>query len=115
MLTVFGRFLRRWHGTSVGPIQAAKDAGRRVFKVPVDIRVSLEEHGVVFLHIGKGTVLRANATGRRIMELLLEQRELGDIAQQMSTEYSLPFTQIERDVQAFVDSLQANGLVTVEN
>ena len=115
MSTIFGRFLRRWQGATVAPLQAAKDAGRRVFVVPVDIRISLEDHGVVFLHIGKGVVLRGNATGRRVMELLLEKRELGEIARQMSAEYSLPFTQIDRDVQAFVGSLQANGLVMVEN
>src|ERR1017187_9145326 len=107
MSTVFGRFLRRGQGTSVGPIRAAK--------VPADIRVSLQEQGVVFLHIGKGVVHRANATGRRIVELLMEQRELADIARHMSAEYSLPLPQIDRDVQAFVGSLQANGLVIVEN
>jgi len=111
MWRVFGRFLPG----SRASMRAAKDAGRRVFKVTADTRMSLEEHGVVFLQIRRGAVLRANATGRRIVELLIQKQDLAEIARQMSVEYGLPFTQVEGDVRAFVGNLHANGLIAADN
>src|SRR5258705_116420 len=89
-------------GAAAGERGMAARASREVAGLPADVRASIEEDGVVFLHIGDGKLFRTNATGRRIWQLLLEQRPVNTIAEQLSVEYGVPSARIERDARVFV-------------
>jgi hypothetical protein len=115
MLTVFRRFLERRSRAASKHRAAEEGAQREGPRVPQDVRVSVEEDGLVFLHIGEGKLFRSNASGRRIWQLLLEHRSVPAIAEQLSAEYGVPAARIERDAHTFVTDLRRAGLVTICN
>jgi hypothetical protein len=77
-----------------------------------DARASVRQDGIVFLHVGRGTVFMSNGTGARIWRGLLEGEGLDSIAANISLEYAVPREQVEQDAGGFIADLQAEGLLT---
>ena len=115
MLRVLGRFLQGRMRAAFRRFDAAGNAVPDVAGTSADVRVSLEGDGAVFLHIGEGRLFRTNATGRRIWQLLLDNRTVSAIAEQLSAEYGVPSARIEGDARAFVVDLRNAGLLTISN
>jgi hypothetical protein len=115
MWTGLGRFFRAGLWAASRHSGTAGCAAHEVAGLPADVRASIEEDGVVFLHIGDGKMFRTNATGRRIWQLLLEQRPVNAIAEQLSAEYGVPSGKIERDARLFVADLRHAGLLAMCN
>jgi len=86
-------------------------AGDIRFSISPDARASVRPDGVVFLHVGSGSVFKSNAIGARIWQGLLEREAVDTIAADISREYTVPREQVERDAAGFIADLETEGLV----
>src|SRR5438105_1599356 len=87
-------------------------AGDIRFSISPDARASVRQDGVVFLHVGSGSVFTSNRIGARIWRGLLEQEGLDSIAAEVSREYAVPREQVEQDAAGFIATLETEGLLT---
>jgi len=71
----------------------------------------IEGDGLVVLHIGRGFLFRANATGARVWRGLAGNRPRRLIARDLSLEFGVPQEVVEKDIDEFVADLESNGLV----
>ncbi len=62
---------------------------------------------------GEYMVHEFNETATRIWSLLEEPRSVGDIARSICEEYDAPLDRIEKDIAAFLPTLQETGLICV--
>jgi hypothetical protein len=76
-----------------------------------EVRASLQEDGVVFLHLRSGIVFRSNRIGAAIWKGLGSRQELAAIASQIGREYGIPVEQAARDAAGFVAQLEAQGFL----
>lgn len=81
------------------------------FTISPDARVSLDQAGIVFLHLGSGSVFSSNCIGARIWRGLLDHDGLESIAADISGEYGVPREQVRQDAAVFVADLEAKGLL----
>ena len=76
-----------------------------------DARASLQEDGVVFLHLQSGIVFRSNRVGAAIWKGLGSRRGLAEIASEIGREYGVPTDQAARDAARFVAQLETHGFL----
>lgn len=76
-----------------------------------NVRASISNDGLVLLDLDGGLVLSSNEIGARIWQLIEQQQTPAEIAQQLSTEYSVTCERTQADVAAFVAALVDRGLV----
>src|SRR5258707_2725286 len=102
-------FLRRKAGAETRGSAAGAKAVR--FSISPDARASVQADGVVFLHLGSGSVFRSNRIGARIWRGLLEREDMDSLAAHISREYAVPRDQVDQDAAGFIADLQTQGLL----
>jgi hypothetical protein len=75
------------------------------------VRASISSDGLVLLDLRGGAVLAANTIGARIWQLIEHGHGRREIAQQLADAYDIPLPRARHDVDAFVSSLVARGLL----
>lgn len=81
------------------------------FSISPDVKASVRQDGVVFLHVGSGSIFKCNGIGARIWRGLLESEGLSAIADDISREYAVPRGQVEQDAAGFIADLETQGIV----
>jgi len=76
-----------------------------------EVRASLQEDGVVFLHLRSGIVFRSNRIGAAIWKGLGRRQDLASIASEIGREYGISAEQAARDAARFVAQLDAQGFL----
>ncbi len=71
---------------------------------------TFEGQGVI-LDLESGKVLGLNGVAARIWELLEQPTTADEIAEEISSEYSITVEEAVRDVGEFTDSLRVKGLI----
>lgn len=66
----------------------------------------------VLLDFERGIYYGLDGAGVRIWELIAEKKPLDAIAEELTAEYDVALEQVRADVEALVDELERNGLVT---
>lgn len=79
--------------------------------VSPDVCASLQEEGVVFLQLRKGTVFRSNRIGADIWRGLLGGQDVTAIASEIVREYGISAGQAGEDTTRFVATLVAQGFL----
>jgi hypothetical protein len=69
---------------------------------------------MVILQIGKGRMFRCNSIGARIWDGLTSNRPLTLIANELSVQYRLPVSDLERYIDAYTVQLLKSGLLIAE-
>src|SRR5438034_6838219 len=106
MPTKFSLFRRKASAGSRGIADFTKDVR---FSISPDARASVQADGVVFLHLGSGSVFRCNRIGARIWRGLLEREDMDSLAAHISREYAVPRDQVDQDTAGFIADLQTQG------
>jgi hypothetical protein len=75
------------------------------------LRVSAHDEGAVILDIHGGQLYSTNKVGARILALLEEETNLHDIADRIKAEFDAPLERVRADLDRFVGSLKAGGLL----
>jgi hypothetical protein len=75
------------------------------------LRVSVHDEGAVILDINGGQLYSTNKVGARILALLEEKTNLNDIADRIRSEFGAPLELVRVDLDRFVESLRARGLL----
>ena len=75
------------------------------------LRVSAHDEGAVILDIDGGQLYSTNKVGARIIALLEAKTNLHDIADRIKTEFDAPLERVRADLDCFVGSLKAGGLL----
>jgi len=88
--------------------QTANHLAHSIVPAP-EVRASLQEDGVVFLHLRSGIVFRSNRVGAVIWKKLGRSQDLASIASEIGREYGIPAEQAARDAAGFVAQLEAQG------
>jgi hypothetical protein len=70
---------------------------------------------LVILDIKQGTYFALNEVGKRVWELIREQRAFEQICQQIQDEFEAPGEQILADVHQFVNHLLQHHLVQISS
>jgi hypothetical protein len=94
--------------------QNAAEAASLRYHVAPDVRASLHPDGVVLIHLGKGTVFSANRVGARIWSGAAERWSMGKLTDFLSVEFHIPAEIAQRDAAAFLEQLQAEGLLVAD-
>ena len=76
-----------------------------------ELRVSTHDEGAVILDIAGGQLYSTNKVGARIIALLEAKTNLHDIADRIKTEFDAPLERVRADLESFVGSLKAGGLL----
>lgn len=79
--------------------------------LPPGLRVSAHDEGAVILDIDGGQLYSTNKVGARILALLEEETNLPDIADRIKAEFDAPLERVRADLDRFVGSLKAGGLL----
>ena len=77
-------------------------------------RTTENRDGIVWLQLDEGLLFRANHIGARIWRGLLEQKDPGVIAGEISREYGVAREEVESDVAAFLADLAARRLIRMD-
>jgi hypothetical protein len=75
------------------------------------LRVSAHDEGAVILDIDGGQLYSTNKVGARIIALLEAKTDVRDIADRIKTEFDAPLERVRVDLERFVGSLKARGLL----
>jgi hypothetical protein len=79
-----------------------------------DEPIAVEVDGsVVMMSIVRGYYYGLDTVGKRVWELLAEARSIGQICEQLGSEFEVDPATCERDVMDFVRELVGEGLVDV--
>ena len=73
---------------------------------------TFEDQGVV-LNLDSGKVIGLNGVAARIWELLENDTTVEEIAERISSEYSVSLAEARTDAGEFVESLRSKGLLCV--
>jgi len=76
-----------------------------------DIRRVSSSDGAIVLHVRRGTMFRVNPMGSKILDLLEQGFGAPKIAEQISKEFGVPLEIVQNDLQAFIQSLLAHGVI----
>jgi hypothetical protein len=80
---------------------------------PSTIRKLSSADGGVVLDLQRGTMLRVNPLGARVLDLLERGDSPSQIAESLSAEFQVPLAQVQADVAEFTASLRTRGVLTV--
>ncbi len=70
---------------------------------------------IVVLDLKSGCYYGLDAVGARVWSLIEQPSSLGAIRDTIMSEYDVDAESCERDIQAFLDKMQAVGLVEISN
>ena len=73
------------------------------------------EGQVVITHVEKGSYIGLEGVGNRIWDLLGEPVRVDEICDVLLEEYDVQPAQCREEVLAFIDKLESNGLIQVQN
>ena len=62
------------------------------------------------LDLRRGAMFRVNPLGARVLDLLDEGNTPAQIAEKLSTEFAVALSDVQTDVNEFVESLKAHGV-----
>ena len=65
----------------------------------------------VILHLVNGTYYGLDAVGTRIWSMMKNATPIGEICQQLSTEFNVDLATIQDDARRFLGELEAQGLL----
>lgn len=82
-----------------------------MYKVSDTVRSTHTQDGAVVLDIRQGEIFNLNPTGSRILELIKAGSSEAAIVEEISRQFAIDRTTVERDVQEFVASLQERQLL----
>ena len=86
-----------------------------IFTAPVKIHsqaaISRLGEETVILHLESGVYFGLDPIGTRIWEGLTEGQTGQEICLAISEEFKQPVSKVEKDVRAFLEDLEANGLL----
>ena len=74
-------------------------------------RVTRNHEGAVWLHLERGLVFRSNHIGALIWQGLADRKAPESIANEISTNYGVPYSQVASDIAGFLKDLAAQGLI----
>jgi Coenzyme PQQ synthesis protein D (PqqD) len=80
-------------------------------KLSSELRLSMHSEGAVLLDVDGGRVFSTNRIGAVILAGL-ESKTLGEIAAEVSREFSVPLERVQGDVTNFVEDLGRRKLVS---
>ena len=86
---------------------------RVTIALPQRLLFQTVEGGVVLLDIDSGEYYGLNEVGSRIWTLLQEERSPIEILSALQIEYSVPEETLRSDFQRFLQHLQTNGLIQI--
>jgi hypothetical protein len=75
------------------------------------VTVKMHSDGAVFLHSARGVVYSCNAIGAKVWTGLRDGSPLAEIAAVLAKEYGVSADVVGRDAGAFVDELEAAGIL----
>jgi Coenzyme PQQ synthesis protein D (PqqD) len=78
---------------------------------PDTIRRVANADGGVVLDLRCGAMFRVNPLGARVLDLLAEGNTPAQIAEKLSTEFTVALSDVQTDVNEFVESLKAHGVL----
>jgi Coenzyme PQQ synthesis protein D (PqqD) len=81
------------------------------FTIAPGVRETASEDGAVLLDIEQGICFSLNPVGLRIWELLKKRCSLGQIADALGQEFSVPRVQLLSDVTEFIEALEGKHLI----
>jgi UDP-N-acetylglucosamine transferase subunit ALG13 len=84
------------------------------FTVNPEAAASFHDDGVVILHVGKGSLFKANRTGARIWRGVADQRSLESIVDDISGEYRIARTTAHLHALDFLTALERQALIQRE-
>ena len=82
-----------------------------LFKLCNDIRYRIIDKEAVIVRLKAGKVLALNEIGARILDLIDDRRQLGEIIAALEKEYEVGVEQLETDVHRLVEELLGAGIV----
>lgn len=82
-----------------------------MYKVSDTVRSTHTQDGAVALDIRQGQIFNLNPTGSRILELIKSGSREAAIVEEISRQFGIDRTIVERDVQEFVATLQEHQLL----
>jgi coenzyme PQQ biosynthesis protein PqqD len=82
-----------------------------LFKLCDDIRYRIIDKEAVIVRLKAGRVLALNEIGARILELIDDRRQLGEIIAALEKEYEVGVEQLETDVHRLVEELLGAGII----
>ena len=78
---------------------------------PDTIRRVANADGGVVLDLSRGAMFRVNPLGARVLDLLDEGNTPAQIAEKLSTEFAVGLSDVQADVNEFVESLKVHGVL----
>ena len=84
------------------------------FTVNPEAATSFHDDGVVILHVGKGSLFRANRTGARIWRGVEDQQSFESIVDSISGEYQIARTTAHTHALDFLTALERQALIQRE-
>ena len=84
------------------------------FTVNPEAAASFHEDGVVILHVGKGSLFKANRTGARIWRGVEDKQSLESIVDAISGEYQIARTTAHLHALDFLTALERQTLIQRE-
>ena len=91
------------------PTLTAQSRVRRIHDV-LDTEI---DNQTVMMDIEQGSYFGLNQTGTRIWALLAEPMVIGDLCDQLTTQFDVPREQCEQEVFDFLGSMLTRGLIQV--
>ena len=82
-----------------------------MIRFPDTIRRVANADGGVVLDLRRGAMFRVNPLGARVLDLLDEGNSPAQIAEKLSVEFSVSLSEVQNDVNEFVESLKARGVL----
>jgi len=82
-----------------------------MYRVPDTVRCTHNQDGAVVLDIRQGEMFNLNPVGSRILELLKSGSTESEVVDEISRQFSVDRTEVDRDVQEFIASLQEHRLI----
>ena len=82
-----------------------------MYRISDTVRSTHTKDGAVVLDIRQGEIFNLNPTGSRILELIKSGSSEAAIVEEISRQFAIDPTIVERDVQEFVASLHERQLL----
>jgi hypothetical protein len=82
-----------------------------MFRLTENLRTVISRDGAVLLDVDQGKIVRCNHTGATIVELLTRSFDEEQITAEVSRLYDISPGSVNVDVQAFLTSLESQGLL----
>ena len=83
--------------------------------VPQRVLFQTVDEGVVLLDIESGDYYGLNEVGSRIWTLLQEEKSPIEVLSALRSEYGVPDEALRSDIQRFLQHLQTNGLIQIND